>query len=622
MRTRQTWSAGSLHPGMTWPILALLATTWLGTFGCGGSMGRNLFGKKPESRSLTQIRPLAGDPEALLRNAHYFQLMGRPDLAVRELEEACRLAPHNLKVVNALARSYEELGKFEQARQVYQEALNRHGVHPGLQNNLCFSYYQEGRWKEAEACFRQALTRDPGNGAARNNLGLLLCRQGRPEEARRLWREAEGEAVAQAMLNQAREALGSPVTYAQASPAAGVPPSAAAATKSSPGPVQPSAKAPEPAPAPDPQVAAITPKPEKPAAPMAAKSPEAAAPDAPGDSPAPPAKTVFQEAAGSNKLTRPPVVNATKSSPGPVQPSAKAPEPAPAPDPQVAAITPKPEKPAAPMAAKSPEAAAPDAPGDSPAPPAKTVFQEAAGSNKLTRPPVVNAAKSSPGPVQSSAKLPEAAPAPAPSVVVMSPSPEKPAGLIAAKAPESAASEIPGDLPAPPAKAVSQAAAGSKKLTRPSVATAAKSSPGSVQSSAKFLEPAVGPAPPVAAAAPAPEKPAAPDLPHSRLTARELLNTRILVLNGAGIPKLAHLYRTLLSAEGFHVGRIGNHIDFGAENTTIYYLPEAEKVAQALQAELFPHSRMASKHKLPPGAQIKLVLGHDLEGQEKVFAIK
>ncbi len=539
MRTRQSWSAGSFYPGMTWPILTVLAITWLGTFGCGGSLGRNLFGKKPESRSLGQIRPLAGNPEALLRNAHYFQLMGRPDLAVRELEEACRLAPHNLKVVNALARSYEELGKFEQARQVYQEALNRHGVHPGLQNNLCFSYYQEGKWQEAEACFRQALARNPGNPAARNNLGLLLCRLGRPEEARRLWREAEGEAVAQALLNQAREALGSPVSFAQASPAAGGPLSAAAAAQSSPDPVRSPAKGLEPAPGP-----------------------------------------------------------------------------------QVAALAPKPEKPAVSKAAKSPEAAAPYAPGDSPAPLAKTVSQAAAGSKKLTRPSVAAAAKSSPGPVQSAAKLPEAAPAPAPSVVVMSPSPEKPAGLIAAKAPESAASEMPGDLPAPPAKTVSQAATGSKKLTRPSVATAAKSSPGPVQSSAKFLEPAVGPAPPVIAAAPAPEKPAAPALVRPRLTAQELLNTRILVVNGAGIPKLAHLYRALLSAEGFHVGRIGNHFDFGAENTTIYYLPEAEKVAQALQAEHFPYSRMASKHKLPPGAQIKLVLGHDLEGQEQVLAMK
>ena len=438
-----------MHSGMTWPILAVLAITWLGTFGCGGSLGRNLFGKKPESRSLDQIRPLAGNPEALLRNAHYFQLMGRPDLAVRELEEACRLTPHNLGVVNALARSYEELGKFEQARQVYQEALNRQGVHPGLQNNLCFSYYQEGKWQEAEACFRQTLARNPGNPAARNNLGLLLCRLGRPEEARRLWREAEGEAVAQAMLNQAREALGSPVSFAQASPAAGPKPSAAAKAKSSPAPVQSAAKDPETAPTPGPQVAALAPKPEKPAVSKAAKSPEAAAP---------------------------------------------------------------------------------------------------------------------------------------------------------------------GDSPAPAAKAVSQAAAGSKKLTRPSVAAAAKSSPGQVQSSAKLLEPAVGPAPQVAAAASAPKKPAAPALVRPRLTSQELLDTRILVVNGAGIPQLAHLYRTLLSDEGFHVGRIGNHFDFGAENTTIYYLPEAEKVAQALQAEHFPQSRMASKDKLPPGAQIKLVLGHDLEG--------
>ena len=44
-------------------------------------------------------------------------------------------------------KSWEE---FEAARQLYQEALTRHGPQPVMANNLGFSYYQEGRWQEAE----------------------------------------------------------------------------------------------------------------------------------------------------------------------------------------------------------------------------------------------------------------------------------------------------------------------------------------------------------------------------------------------------------------------------------------------------------------------------------------
>ena len=146
----------------------------------------------------------------LERNAHYYKLMGQPELGLKEMELAHQQNPDNLQITDLLAQNYEELGKFEAARQLYQEALTRHGSHAVLANNLCFSYYHEGRWQEAETCFRQTLDRDPGNVSARNNLGLLYCRLGRQDEARRLWQEAEGVAAADAKMSQALAVLGMP----------------------------------------------------------------------------------------------------------------------------------------------------------------------------------------------------------------------------------------------------------------------------------------------------------------------------------------------------------------------------------------------------------------------------
>jgi Tfp pilus assembly protein PilF len=153
------------------------------------------------------MRP-ATDTARLLHNAHYFKLMGRTELALKELEEAYQRDPGNLKVAGALAEGYEQLGHSERAQQIYQEVLARYPDHQALANNLGFSYYQSGNWKAAEDCFRQALSQNPNNAAARNNLGLLLCRQGRQEEARRLWQETEGTAAAEQKLAQVATILG------------------------------------------------------------------------------------------------------------------------------------------------------------------------------------------------------------------------------------------------------------------------------------------------------------------------------------------------------------------------------------------------------------------------------
>jgi tetratricopeptide (TPR) repeat protein len=141
------------------------------------------------------------------------------------LEQAHEQAPDNLKILNVLAQKYEEVGQFESARKLYQEALTKSAGHPALANNLCFTYYLEGHWQKAEKCYRQILAQDPNNEAARNNLGLLYCRLGRQDEARNLWQEAEGTAAAAYKTRQVLAVLGRPdhPVYDQASTPAPTP---------------------------------------------------------------------------------------------------------------------------------------------------------------------------------------------------------------------------------------------------------------------------------------------------------------------------------------------------------------------------------------------------------------
>ncbi|MBW1992568.1 MAG: tetratricopeptide repeat protein, partial [Deltaproteobacteria bacterium] len=156
----------------------------------------------------SNVRPISGELARLERNARFLRLAGRPQLALKELEEAHRQSPDDLRIIDLLAQCYEDLGEWQRAEELYLEALARHEGNSALANNLCFSYFLAGNYGEAEACFRKALKRHPGNEKLLNNLGLVLTRMGRQEEALALWRRAAGEEIARQRLSQALAALG------------------------------------------------------------------------------------------------------------------------------------------------------------------------------------------------------------------------------------------------------------------------------------------------------------------------------------------------------------------------------------------------------------------------------
>jgi hypothetical protein len=96
------------------------------------------------------------------------------------------------------------------------------------------------------------------------------------------------------------------------------------------------------------------------------------------------------------------------------------------------------------------------------------------------------------------------------------------------------------------------------------------------------------------------------------LTTAELTGTDIALLNGAGSQDLARQLRALLWQQGFQVASIGNHLDFGAEKTLIYYRPEAERVARALCRNFFPDAQLEPSTRIRGGADVKVILGRDL----------
>jgi len=632
--------------------------------------------------------------------------MGRPEAALKEMEAAHRADPNNLKIVDALAKYYQELGQFQRAQELYQEALTRHGSNRALQNNYCYSFLMQGNPAKAEVCFQEALGRDPGNIAVRNNLGLLWCRQGKLAEAQRLWEEAEGVAGAQNRMNQAMAFLGkAPVNYAKSTEAKPQPP-AAAAKPAAPVKVASLPKA-EPLAAPKPAPAAPVKAEAKQAAKAVTPAPKPAAPVKAAASPAP--RAVVKQA---NKPVQVPAVPAATAPKVEKATMAKPAESKPATPPQAAAAA----KPAAPVKVASlPKAEPLAAPKPAPAAPAKVEPKQAAkakpdaATTPVKAPPAGSFKAKKPKPelkVTARAVATKPTPAPPPAAA---PKPAAPPVFLTVKERADTGIEVRNgtwtkDLARetrtllsregynvalignhidfgvestviyyrPGAEKVAQALTQevfpearleqSSKLKNgvdvkvllgrdlmaqthflaklgeeekeiaPPVAPLAK--PQAQPGQEMAAEPP-RPKPLAAPPQPAAVKPTVQDrltasagLPPStgaerqttvetavfkgHLTAEELINTAIEIRNGTWTRDLARETRTLLSREGYNVALIGNHIDFGAEHTMIYYRPEAERVAQSLNSQIFPGARMTPTDRLNQGTAIKVVLGYDL----------
>lgn len=575
------------------------------------SAGCNTWGSRNQSPS--QFRPTASETSRLLSNAHYYKLMGRPDAALKELEAAHLADPDNLKIADALAQNYQELGQFQRAREIYQEVLSRHGSNRALQNNLCFSYYLQGNLAKAESCFKEALEHDPGNLAARNNLGLLWCRQGKLAEAQRLWEEAEGVAGGQARMNQALAFLGmkestnyARLPEAQPQHQATARPQPTAPRRVTP-PAQPElAKAPAPvtalAPVASPSVA---PKPEPRPAAKPAPPPQAAAPQL-AAAPIRPAVTAKAPAAKSPALGK-------VAAPAPATPPAR------------------------------PELKAAERPAP-PSPPLTALERTTTGIEVRNGTWTTNLAHQSRSLLSQEgftvAEIGNHIDFGAESTVIYyRPGAERVArGLnweIFPKAKIEASCKLKAgvaikvllgrdllDQPLTMARLAAAASGGpppAAQMAKPAPqprAEAAKEAPAPVTLAAPAKSAPVKPQIRANLTAPATPKvdPGAPGVTATSrevLTAGDLINTPIEIRNGTRARNLAHQVRSLLSLEGFTVGTIGNHIDFGANNTEIFYLPGAEKVAQALNSKIFPGARLTPKSKLNQGTAIKVVLGRD-----------
>jgi hypothetical protein len=104
------------------------------------------------------------------------------------------------------------------------------------------------------------------------------------------------------------------------------------------------------------------------------------------------------------------------------------------------------------------------------------------------------------------------------------------------------------------------------------------------------------------------------------LTAVELQKPGIELRNGNGVQDCARTLRSRLSSEGFNGVSIGDHIDFGLEETIIAYRPEAAEVAKVLSQQFFSGANLQEEGNLPFWVDIRVFMGQDLIADQRHLA--
>ena len=185
-------------------LFLVLSMLLLGS-GCQHAASPSLKMQQQFFSSLKNSNP---EEERVWRSAQYYQLAGRFDLALKELNQAVTADPHNVRLLNALGSCYDRLGEYAKAQEMYERILAQEAGNYPARNNLGYSYYLSGDLTRAETIFQEILAKNPGDTVARNNLGLVWCRQGHENKALSLWKKIDGDLLAQEKLTQVLAYLG------------------------------------------------------------------------------------------------------------------------------------------------------------------------------------------------------------------------------------------------------------------------------------------------------------------------------------------------------------------------------------------------------------------------------
>jgi tetratricopeptide (TPR) repeat protein len=109
--------------------------------------------------------------------------LGRTQEAKEHYEQALRIKPDFADAYNNLGTALYQTGQFEEAIKQYQQALQLKPDYADAYNNLGTALRQTGKFEEAIEQYQQALRLTPDYAAAHCNLGNVLLQEGKISDA-------------------------------------------------------------------------------------------------------------------------------------------------------------------------------------------------------------------------------------------------------------------------------------------------------------------------------------------------------------------------------------------------------------------------------------------------------
>lgn len=147
---------------------------------------------------------------AMLTLATAQNLAGQHDAAEATLREILKRSPGNPIALNNLGYFLLERDvRFEEAKQMIEQAVKIDPTNPSYLDSLGWAYYKLGNYTEAERYLREAARFDSSSAAIQEHLGDVYFKQNKRDLARSAWERALRLASDPADLKRLRQKLGS-----------------------------------------------------------------------------------------------------------------------------------------------------------------------------------------------------------------------------------------------------------------------------------------------------------------------------------------------------------------------------------------------------------------------------
>jgi Tfp pilus assembly protein PilF len=188
------------------PCAALAQTTYPPKPSIGESISSGLGKIGDAVTPKTPVTP-ADDPVSLqtkgkpsvqtyLAVARVYEEGGKFAEAEAQYKRAVQDAPNDLRALLAYARLKDRMGEPQEALKLYQRAARAHPKEPSVFNNLAVHYARQGLLRDAAGAMEQAVQLRPKEVKYRNNLAALLVELDRPRDAFTQLRAVHDEAAA------------------------------------------------------------------------------------------------------------------------------------------------------------------------------------------------------------------------------------------------------------------------------------------------------------------------------------------------------------------------------------------------------------------------------------------